>query len=599
MAMGWTDNAVYRKIQQELGVKTADDFERSSLRLLRLIWPAMINTPRRRKFDIAGADLLVWSDTPPFPVVVQCKGWEVSDDELGPSQIAKCKKSIESFVNGGLEAERYILVHNRTGKNELFRTTVQKELEKLVQLGLVKSAELWTRQQLAQEAFEALYKRFIEQAPQTNLNYHNIFHEMEQVRWEPIEQVPLTSRLLKVDQYRLVASSLEENKTADPCEEMLSAAEKMAILIGPAGFGKSTAAFRLTQRDASRFIYIPAASITNDVRTTTDLFRQAISCADLLKDSLPEDYPLHETIAREVIALTLKNERVPLTVIFDGLDESVLFNKKGGLQHLMNIIKDDVRGPVILTARSEYWHRKEADFSTSFGITGTKVPRRVRDILLIELQEWDESKMLELLARFRGQSLSGEQSERLDKLEALIKSGEYSKFYGDIPRRPLFLRFIIDTVLEKDPHQVSRTELFYEWICQKILRDIGNPQQFGGSRVPIASENSDGATIELAFLAMTKAAALMTQTEQGTLQLLPSCNQDDLLASHPRLEAITDPVGLVLNSLLVPIRAALGEGTRLGFAHRSFQEYFLARAINEGFVNVKGMGLPSSVTEWM
>jgi hypothetical protein len=142
MAIGWTDNAVYRKIQIELAVKTADDFERSALRLLRLIWPSIVGTPRLRKFDRAGADHLVWSDTPPFPVVVQCKGWEVGDEDLGKSQIAKCKKSIESFIKGGLKAERYILVHNRTRQNEVFRKAVQKELDDLVRSGAVPRAEL-------------------------------------------------------------------------------------------------------------------------------------------------------------------------------------------------------------------------------------------------------------------------------------------------------------------------------------------------------------------------------------------------------------------------------------------------------------------------
>jgi hypothetical protein len=599
MAIGWTDNAAYRKIQIELAVKTADDFERSALRLLRLIWPAMVGTPRLRKFDRAGADHLVWSDTPPFPVVVQCKGWEVGDEDLGKSQIDKCKRSIESFVKGGLKAERYILVHNRTGRNEIFRKAVQKELDDLVQSGAVPRAELWSRQQLAQEAFEAVYKRFLEQAPQTNINNHNIFQWIEQVRWDPIESVPLKTRVLSVDQYQLVSTSAENIKIADPCEEMLSADEKMAILIGPAGFGKSTAAFRLAQGEAGRFIYIPAASITINIQTTADLFRQAISCGEFLKDSLPEDYPIHEMITREVIAATLKNGSVPLTVIFDGLDESVFFSKKGGIQHFMNMIKEELNVPVVLIARSEYWNRRETDFSTSVGMKGTKAPRKVRDILLIELLDWNEDKMLELLERVRQQTLTQEQSQRLDELEELISSGEYSKFYGDIPRRPLFLRFIIDTVLEGNPHQVSRGELFYEWICLKILRDIGNPKQFGGSRMPIATEEEEATTIELAFLAMIKAAALMTQVQEGALELLPSCTLNDLLSSHPRLKSIIDPAGLVLNSLLMPLKGGLGEATRLGFAHRSFQEYFLARAINEGLIDVEGVVIPTSVMEWI
>lgn len=313
-----------------------------------------------------------------------------------------------------------MLVHNRTGKDEAFRKAVEKELDDLVESGFVPRAELWSRQQLAQEVFEAVYRRFLEQAPQTNLNYHDIYKWIEQVHWDPIEEVPLKSRVLSVDQYRLVSSSAERSRTADPCEEMLSANEKMAILIGPAGFGKSTAAFRLARGGAGRFLYIPAASITNNVTTTTDLFRQAISCAELLRDSLPEDYLIHEMIAREVIIATLKNGSLPLTIIFDGLDESVFFNKTGGIQHFMNLIKEELNVPVVLVARFEYWYRRETDFSTSIGLKVTKGPRKVRDILLIELLEWGEDKMLELLDHVRQQSHTPEQSNRLGLLEPVM-----------------------------------------------------------------------------------------------------------------------------------------------------------------------------------
>ena len=51
MATGWTDSTVYKRIQADLAVRTADDFERAALRLLRLIWPGAVGSPRRRKFD--------------------------------------------------------------------------------------------------------------------------------------------------------------------------------------------------------------------------------------------------------------------------------------------------------------------------------------------------------------------------------------------------------------------------------------------------------------------------------------------------------------------------------------------------------------------
>lgn len=365
---------------------------------------------RRRKFDRAGADHLVWSDAPPFPVVVQCKGWEVSEDELGRSQIDQCLASIESFRRGGLTATRYILAHNRTGKNRAFCAEVEAALAGLAESRLVGSAELWSRQRIAQEAFAALFARYLTELPRFNLSRFDLFRLIEDTDWEPVERVPLTSRVIKVDQYRLAESGAAQEKTDDPCRELADAKESLAILLGPAGFGKSTTAFRLAQTDSRQAVYVPAAAITKEVRTTSDLLRQAVSMEEMLKDSQPEDYATHEAVAREVLARILKREDAPLLLILDGLDESVFFNERGGLQRLMNMIKEDVRVPVVLTARSEYWHRKEVDFATSFGIEVMKGPRKVRPVRLVELREWTEPEILELIRRVR--SATGDAGER-------------------------------------------------------------------------------------------------------------------------------------------------------------------------------------------
>lgn len=599
MAIGWTESTAYRRIQTALAVRTADDFERAALRLLRLIWPGAVGTPRRRRFDRAGADHLVWSDTPPFPVVVQCKGWEVLEDEVGRSQIDQCLDSIESFRRGGLRAERYILTHNRTGKNQALRVEVEAALAELVKAGLAGSAELWSRQRLAQETFDALYRRFLSNLPRLNLNRFDFFKRMEHSDREPLERVPLVSRVLTVDQYRLVESGAAQTKVDDPCCELAEARETVSVLLGPAGFGKSTTAFWLARAGPRQAVYVPAGAITKSADNTSNLLKQTVSLDELLRDSEPEDYEVHEMVAREVLAKILKQEDAPLLLILDGLDESVFFNRRGGLQRLMNMIKEDVRVPVVMTARSEYWRRKEVDFATSFDIVGTKGPRKVRNVRLIELRQWGEAEMAELVRRVRAETTETGGAARLGELESLIRSGRYEDFYGDIPRRPLFLRFIIETVRERDPHRVDRAQLVREWACQKILRDVGNPQQVGGRRVPIASEEEASTTVELAFLAITHAAALMTEVRDGMLELLPSCRFDELTAAHPRLGSIEEPTGVVLNSLLVPVATPPGEASRVGFAHRLFQEYFLGLAVSEKIIDVAVVGFPESVREWI
>jgi hypothetical protein len=599
MALGWTENAAFRKLNNELAVKTADDFERYALKLLRLIWPNTVGAPRRRHFDRKGADHLVWSDDSPFPVVVQCKGWEVDDDSIGGDQIDQCLASIESFQKGGLKADRYLLIHNRTGKNEELRQKTQARLQTLIDTGQVKQAELWDRRKFVQETMQAFYERCLANIEQFNLNRFETYQQMEKIQWEPIPEVPLKASVLAVDQYRLIKEKEGKLKTADPCREILSADESLRVLVGPAGFGKSVTTFRIAKAEARKAIYIPAAAITKTAQNTTEFLKQTISLSDLLKDSLAEDSEVHELIAHEIIASILKRGDAPFLMILDGLDESIYANKRGGVQQIFNIIKEEIGVPVLLTARSEYWQEKETDFSTSFGITSKNTPRKVRKIRFIELQDWDEERIMMLVERVRAQTDSSEQLGRLDNLRDLITDGRYKAFYGDIPKRPLFLRFIIETILERDPHQVNRAQLFYEWACQKVLRDIGNPKQFGGRRISIAAEENEQTTIELAFLAMTHAAALMARVEGDAVELLPSCRFDSLLGAHLRLRDIKEPTGVVLNSLLIPMNTRLGEASSVGFAHRLFQEYFLARAIIEKIVDFGSATVPDSVQEWV
>jgi hypothetical protein len=84
--------------------------------------------------------------------------------------------------------------------------------------------------------------------------------------------------------------------------------------------------------------------------------KQAVSLDELLRESEPEDRATHETVAREVLARILKREDAPLLLILDGLDDSIFFNERGGLQRLMNMVKEDVRVPVVMVVLQKiFW----------------------------------------------------------------------------------------------------------------------------------------------------------------------------------------------------------------------------------------------------
>ena len=172
---------------------------------------------------------------------------------------------------------------------------------------------------------------------------------------------------------------------------------------------------------------------------------------------------------------------------------------------------------------------------------------------------------------------------------------------ADIPRRPLFLSWILQTVAENGVHAVTKRQLIEEFARLKVARDFTGPAIAGGQRMQII-EGADGldASIDLAFAAMEAAAMAMTQIEGTELQLLPTCNLSDVVANEPDLQKVIDPTGLVLNTMLVPAGPRLApRPLELKFAHRAFQEFFLARFIAKRPNDFTSINIPAEVAEWI
>lgn len=218
MTKAWTDKKEFQDLSYELATAEDREFERRLLPLIRIIWPDSVVPPAMRWLDRSGIDILVWSDSGPFPLVIQCKGFKVPEEQIGKSQIDQCKDSIVSFRDSGLRAETYLLIHNRTGRNVSFRTNVEAEIQKLVESGQVRRAEVWDRQRLLKEVFNRMLE-IVRSAIESNRIDAQIYGE--HILFEPIEQVPFASSDLTADPNRLVGQSKPKCCLADPANELL------------------------------------------------------------------------------------------------------------------------------------------------------------------------------------------------------------------------------------------------------------------------------------------------------------------------------------------------------------------------------------------
>lgn len=594
----------FRHFSGELAAADGREFERRALPLVRIVWSDAVGTPALRSFDKAGVDHLVWSDATPHPLIVQCKGFQRDTQELGESQLRQCRKSIDSFRKSGLRASTYILLHNRDSRNREFCNAIKCELAKLVSSHQVTTAELWDRRRLLRAVADTLYNHVHTIMRERNASMVQMHLEAEPLLGGVIKSIPYRTSELLFDKYQLRSESTPREQVADPVADLsLFEERRISIVIGEAGFGKTTTALRALGSTGNYVMYVPAAAISSRTANTKSFLKQCFDFDDFMENVAESDLPVVRPLVLQVLKYILRTRETNNALILDGLDESIFFSRRGGVQHLMNIL-NAVQVPIVLTARSEYWHVRKTDFAGVFGcIASSKSDRHTdqKDVRLVELLPWDDSQIVGLARQYRQQITEPDAKSRLDTLIATIESGEYRAYYGDIPRRPLFLRFILETVAEGGVHHVSRAQLFEEWVRMKVTRDIVAPMKWGGKGRAAIVDQSESAdrTLELSFLAMRCAASVMTRVTDGSLELLPNCELNAVLASDEQLKSIADPAGLVLNSLLIPSssRSAV-KPLRVEFAHRTLQEFFLARHLREHAV-IGQINVPESVKQWV
>jgi hypothetical protein len=603
--MGWSATPQFDDFYGELVLKDGLDFQRAILPFLHIIDPSTRGTPPLSSGDIAGADFLHWSRESPLPLIVQAKGFRVPAHELGENQVKQCRKSIQSFARSGLRARRYWLIHNRDGRRTDFRSAVEEDLGKLMESGGVEEAVLLDVRQFILRAFDAMFQHVrdaFEEKRLTPLEPEQVFASQDLV---PLAEIPFTISNVVITQRGLTDDVKPEEMLGDPAAVLSDTAQsRFSLLLGEFGFGKTTTALRALRHYPGEIhpLLVSAATIDPNTVGTRDFFRQCVNMEKLLADFPAEDRSILKKMARPAIERVLFDPKSNVVLIVDALDESAVLARHQGMQNFFNMLWA-TKVPIILTMRTEFWLQRLEDFSTFDGPYPTvrSENRRKKPWRVIELLPWRDAQIVELIARRIASEENDDVRTRLQQLKGRIEDGGYQKFYGDIPRRPLFLRMILDSVAEWGIQPTTRVGLFTNWITAKIRRDRREPMRLGGGRAPVLTPDEPLTVVqEAAWLAMEIAAAKMAILSENSLELTNSCYVEDVLYESRRLAQITDPTGMYLHSLLLPVASQqIGEAQRLRFAHRAFQEFFLARYIHGHSEKFAGIVLPESVTAWL
>lgn len=603
MGHNWKSKSQFQKLSYELASRERRSFERAVLPYLRLIAPNAVQTQPRGSLDVDGVDLVVPGETDGhFELGLQCKGFEVTESRIGADQIRQCVESIEAFEKSTARVEKYWLVHNRSGNSKVLHDAVAEHLQNLVETGRAADARLLDRDAFLARVLDSLFARFRQFVSDRCHKFEESARALG-VPDSPVEQVPYQVQGVRVSQYRFDDTSAPTQRFGDPLSEVTLQADggsRIGLLLGEFGMGKTTLAFRLANRTEHLVLYVPASSFPAVVSGTKELLKYFSGSADFV-DAFPiEDQPAVERMVRLMSDKLLSENQSRLVLVIDGLDESLFLTTGNGLPTLFDALSN-IRSRAVLTMRTEFWRTRSESLLTGYAgrAAPTKRSERNRHLTLIELTPWTSPQILQLVGQAIAQSASSGQRRNLELLRQKIAEDAYADLYGDIPRKPLFLRILIDFVTEHGVSETSLARLFREWIELKLRRDVVAPLLHGGpGRSGITADAQAPDVVRLiAIQVMKMAAVLMTRVIDDRVDLIPSCDFGLLAQRVPALASQPDMAGLVLNSLLMPARRN-GMVTAVRFAHRSFQEYFLARAICEDGA-FSDASAPEDVGNWI
>jgi len=599
--MGWSTRLV-KLVRERLMHDVGRDFERQALPWVRAVWPNLVPERSLGAVDCSGIDASAGLDRTVIPVVVQFKGFRVSDEELGARQLADCSKSVRAFEKSGYCAKRYVFIHNRSGRNREFSTKLEVIVGMLVRGNRAAQVEIWDLKQLTDHAMTSLlarFTKFVSQLPPSIVQSSLLPFD------EPLTSVPFVVDTIRAETTRLLLASVQkEARRGDPLDTICGpGTPRITVVLGEFGFGKSTLLRRLASSTTRLIVFAHGALLDADPKSAKQFLAGCLrrEVEAFLQEEIGEaDRQAIRRVLPVVVDRTLKREDPIGLVVIDALDESEALERPGGGQQLFNSLRD-MRTKIVLGMRTEFWQRKELTFATAFG----EMPRASRGsamrIQRIELTEWGTEELLKYVERYK-HKLTAAATARIDSFAALVRAGEYERLFGDIPRRPMFLSFILDSIREDGlpAHRVNRAELLMEWAKRKVARDIEAPIATGGrGRVPLASRQLGlEESVKMSMMLMRKAARCMSYIENEEMLQRGWCRLDDVRRSTPELGDLGSDLGVLLNSLLQEAEDSALRGLSVRFAHRMFEDFFLAWDLLLDCRSSVGFRVPKDVAEW-
>ncbi|HHH54050.1 MAG TPA: toll/interleukin-1 receptor domain-containing protein, partial [Bacteroidetes bacterium] len=268
-----------------------------------------------------------------------------------------------------------------------------------------------------------------------------------------------------------------------------------------------------------------------------------------------------------------------IILLYDGLDEYRLSYSEQGLKQIFSCTTSFVCNS-IFTLRKEFYDERNTTFNIALEVNQRPT------YSYIELREWNDKEILEYISELKSKVKNEKNSYGyLVDFEKLIKQKKYNDVYGDIPKRPLFLKMLCDDIMSGETKIKNISQLYESYLTKKFILDregsslpkkINYPSSKKLNR-PLSKEGDICSITDYIFELLAKISWEMI-TIDGIHVLYNESVDEKIVTKLMKLEydELNSIIELLLNSVLIPFDKRKRREFKAKFAHKSFQEYFLA-----------------------
>ncbi len=475
---------LWNNLSYELSNANTNDFNEKALSLLRIF-----DISFQRSSDIPGIDFFTHSNSNnegKFVWVVQSQVFDIAL-ALSEESAHQMGAIAQKFLDAGFICDRYWILHNHQHGNKGgqfldFLNQIEEYRVKLESSGKINSLLVVQRQDFIKQAetqfrnlltsllqnYSDKYRLDIENRLDFGKYYIDTVPSEEfEINFKPYDPLPDIRQINSNNNQKVSDIVISERKDI-----------RWTLIHGEAGAGKTTTVLH-SASSKNKIVFFVNCDVLDFYSLhsgTNVLFEVILRSLNIL------DYEFEDEIDRELFYSLSGATLLPTLahsenhiLIFDGLDENRLYADPNnqGLKRLSDRLSD-ISCPIVLVTRTSHFEEtlfsELVTLSDSRGATKTRKKARA-----LKLSNWTAEHIIQVLEKIlesTENNLDATGCQRIEKFKSLFTDNSYQHFYGELPKNPLFLQFILSDVVERDIQRVNRPTLIYEWIRRKILRDF-------------------------------------------------------------------------------------------------------------------------------